>query len=94
MKGGVTENIYRLPLVLDPQPEGGWTITCPILRGLTTESDTFEEIVPNVTNAFKRLVEDYKKLNHPLPKLLQPIDVSEPFCIETVIKAKKYASRD
>ena len=34
MNEKVTENIYRLPLVLEPQPEGGWTITCPILPEL------------------------------------------------------------
>lgn len=25
------QQMYKLPLVLDPQPEGGWTITCPLL---------------------------------------------------------------
>ena len=67
MKEAVTENIYRLPLVLEPQPEGGWTITCPILRGLITEADTVDEIVPNVTDALEALIECYEELGQPLP---------------------------
>ncbi len=92
MKEAVTENIYRLPLVLEPQPEGGWTITCPILRGLVTEADTIDEILPNVTDALKCLIEGYRTLNQPLPKVLQPIDASEPLCMEMITGAKKYAS--
>ena len=52
-----TENIYKLPLVLEPQPEGGWTITCPILPGLVTEADTLDEISINVTDAIEALLE-------------------------------------
>lgn len=70
MKETVTENIYRLPLVLEPQPEGGWTITCPILRGLITEADTIDKIVPNVTDALERLIEGYEELGQ-LPIILQ-----------------------
>ena len=90
MKEAVTENIYRLPLVLEPQPEGGWTITYPVLRGLITEADTIGEIVPNVTDA----IEGYKNLNKPLPKVLQPIDTTEPLCMTMIIGARKYASHN
>jgi hypothetical protein len=41
-------NIYKLPLILEPQPEGGYTITCPLLSNLITEADTFAEILPHV----------------------------------------------
>ncbi len=88
MKEAVTENIYRLPLVLDPQPEGGWTITCPILRGLVTEADTIDEIIPNVTDALESLIEGYEELNQPLPEALQPVNRNAPFLTETVIQLK------
>jgi len=94
MKEAVTENIYRLPLVLEPQPEGCWTITCPILRGLITEADTIDEIVPNVTNALESLVEGYRNLNQPLPKVLQPINMSEPLYMEMIVGARKYANNN
>jgi antitoxin HicB len=88
MKEVITENIYRLPLVLEPQPEGGWTITCPILRGLITEADTVSEIIPNVTDALEALIEGYEELNQPLPEVLQPMNRNAPFMTETVIQLK------
>ena len=51
------DNIYKLPLVLSPQPEGGWAITCPILPGLITEADTLEEVYANVADALEAVIE-------------------------------------
>ena len=62
-------DIRKLPLLLDPQPEGGWTITCPILPGLITEANTFDEIEANICDAFQALKEVYDHLNMPLPYL-------------------------
>ena len=60
------QNIYRLPLVLEPQPEGGYTMTCPILPGLVTEADTMQEVMPNVADALTALREVYEDVNlHP-----------------------------
>ena len=86
MNKAMTENIYRLPLVLEPQPEGGWTITCPILPELITEADTIGEVVPNVTDALEALIEMYVDLNQPLPKILQPVEMGEPLYGETFIR--------
>jgi len=65
--------IYKLPLILEPQPEGGYTITCPLLPNLITEADTLEEIIPNVSDALSALIEAYQDLNQPLTSILQPI---------------------
>jgi antitoxin HicB len=65
----MTKNIYKLPLVLEPQPEGGYTVTCPLLPNLITEADTLEEVIPNVADALAALIEAYEDLNQPLPKL-------------------------
>jgi antitoxin HicB len=65
--------IYKLPLVLEPQPEGGYTITCPLLPNLVTEADTLDEVIPNVTDAFMALIEAYEELNQPLPVIIQPL---------------------
>ena len=77
------QQIYKLPLVLEPQPEGGWTITCPILPGLITEADTIDEIVPNVTDGLECLIEDYEELNLPLPEVLRPMNQNAPSLTET-----------
>lgn len=82
----ITDRFYKLPLVLDPQPEGGWTITCPILPGLVTEADTVDEISVNVADAIEALIEGYKELGESIPGVLQPIGNSGPFIADTLIQ--------
>lgn len=79
------DNIYKLPLVLSPQPEGGWTITCPILPGLITEADSIDEINANVADALEALIEGYGDLNQPLPEVLRPLGNTAPFLTEALI---------
>jgi antitoxin HicB len=67
------ENIYKLPLLIEPQPEGGYTITCPLLPNLITEADTLDEVVPNVADALTALIEAYQDLNQPLPEALRAL---------------------
>jgi antitoxin HicB len=64
-------SIYKLPLVLEPQPEGGYTITCPILPELITEADSIEEVNLNVTDALGAIIEAYEDLDRALPGILQ-----------------------
>ncbi len=79
------DNFYKLPLVLAPQPEGGWTITCPVLPELITEADTWDEIEPNVSDALQAVVEIYEHLKKPLPSVLNPINGMAPFLADTII---------
>lgn len=67
------KNVYKLPLILEQQPEGGYTITCPLLPNLITEADTLDEVIPNVSDALSALIEAYQDLDQPLPAVLQPI---------------------
>lgn len=79
------KNIYKLPLVLEPQPEGGYTVTCPLLPNLITEADTLDEVIPNVSDALSALIEAYQDLNQPLPSVLQPVVNNTTLWIETLI---------
>lgn len=63
-------NIYKLPLLLEPQPEGGYTITCPLLPELITEADSLEDVIPNASDALAAIIEAYHDLRKPLPKFL------------------------
>ena len=45
------ETTYKLPIVLMPQPEGGYTVTCPLLPELVTEGDTVREALQNAGDA-------------------------------------------
>ena len=79
------EHIYKLPLVLVAQPEGGYTITCPLLSNLITEADSLSEVIPNVTDALVALIEAYQDLNKPLPAVLQPLAPDSIIWAETLI---------
>ncbi len=79
------DNFYKLPLVLDPQPEGGWTITCPVLPELITEADTWDEIEPNVSDALQAVMEIYEHLKKPFPSVLNPINSMAPFLTDTIV---------
>jgi len=65
--------IYKLPLVLEPQPEGGYTVTCPLLPELITEGDTVQEALNNVADALAAILEAYEDLGRPLPPVLQQV---------------------
>ena len=76
---------YNIPVVLDPQPEGGWTITCPILPELHTEADTWDQIEPNVSDALQAVIEIYEHLDKPLPPALSPISGRAPVLTDTIV---------
>jgi antitoxin HicB len=59
---------YRIPLVFTPQPEGGYTVTSPVLPELVTEGDTLEEAQHNARDAFEAVVELYEDMGRPLPQ--------------------------
>lgn len=59
--------IKRLPLVFAPQPEGGYTVTSPVLPELVTEGDTIEEAFANVRDALAAVLELYAEEGRPLP---------------------------
>ena len=59
--------MYRVPLVFTPQPEGGYTVTSPVLPELISEGDTLEEAHANVHDAFEAVVELYQDTGRQLP---------------------------
>ncbi len=59
--------LYRVPLLFTPQPEGGYTVTSPILPELITEGDTLEEAHANVRDALEAVVELYADERRSLP---------------------------
>jgi antitoxin HicB len=60
--------IRRLPLLFAPQPEGGFTVTSPVLPELVTEGDTLEEAFANVRDALAAVLELYAEQGRPLPQ--------------------------
>jgi antitoxin HicB len=62
---------YKIPLVLTPQPEGGYTVTSPLLPELVTEGDSLDESLANVKDAFRAVMELYQELGRSLSENIQ-----------------------
>ncbi len=61
---------HKLPLLLEPQPEGGYTVTCPVLPELITEGDSIAKVLDNVEGALLAIIEAYEDLGRTLPPAL------------------------
>ena len=59
--------LRKLPLVFSPQPEGGFTVTSPVLPELITEGDTLDEAYANVSHALAAVLELYAEQGRTLP---------------------------
>jgi antitoxin HicB len=77
--------LYKVPLVLAPQPEGGFTVTSPLLPEMVTEGDTIEEALENVRDALEATIEAYKDLGRPLPQNVQISDTTSPVWLEVLV---------
>jgi antitoxin HicB len=77
--------LLKVPLLLEPQPEGGFTVTSPLLPELVTEGDTAEEALENVRDALTAVIEAYQDLGRPLPANTQLGDCNAPIWLETVL---------
>ena len=78
---------YKIPLVLTPQPEGGYTVTSPLLPELVTEGDSLDEALENVKDAFQAVIEFYQELGRSLPENIQISDKNSLMWLETVVSA-------
>ncbi len=77
--------VYKVPLVLAPQPEGGYTVTSPVLPELVTEGDTPERAIKNVQDALEAVIEIYEDLKRPFPANLQQDPQNAPIWFEGVV---------
>jgi antitoxin HicB len=81
----IKETLFKLPLVLEPQPEGGYTVTCPLLSELITEGDTAKEALANAADALAAILEAHQELRRPLPPVLRQAVTDAPLWLETVV---------
>ncbi len=77
--------IARIPLVLEPQSDGGYTATSPLLPELVTEGDTIAKVLANVEDAFAAAMEIYQDRGCSLPSGIFMEDASGPVSVEAVV---------
>ena len=78
---------YRIPLVLTPQAEGGYSVTSPLLPELVTEGDSVADAIDNARDAFAAVVELYEDLGRSLPQSTWLPPSADPLWLETVLSA-------
>ena len=76
-----------MPLVVEPQPEGGYTITSPVLPELVTEGDTMEDALENVRDAFASLLELYQEFGRTLPPELAIDQINHAVRLDLMVAA-------
>jgi antitoxin HicB len=79
------QEVFKVPLVLAAQPEGGFTVTSPVLPELLTEGDTPEEAMANVRDALAAVLELYEDLGKTLPADLRQNPQNAPIQFESLV---------
>ena len=74
----------KLTLLLEPQPEGVFTVTCEELPPLITEGDSIDEALKNAIDCFFAVCEAYQALKKPLPQAIIVDDDIESQRFQTV----------
>lgn len=59
--------LYRLPLVFTPEPEGGYTVTSPLLPELVTCGHDLADALVQVEDALAAVLEFYEELGWTVP---------------------------
>jgi antitoxin HicB len=76
------KDAIKIPLLLTPQKEGGFTVTSPLLPELITEGDTLEEALGNVGDAVRAVMELYGDLGRDFPSNLEQDATQAPIFFE------------
>ena len=58
---------YRYTVVFDPEPEGGFTVTCPALPGLVSYGEDLEQARAMATDAIHGYLESLREFGRPIP---------------------------
>ena len=79
--------LLKIPLVLEPQKEGGWTVTSPVLPELITEVDDLRQLDQVVRDAINAVIELYKDTNKEFPSGLMADGMKSLVWFESLIFA-------
>jgi antitoxin HicB len=83
------KRIFKVPLLLDPQKEGGWTVTSPILPELVTEVDRLDELNDRVSDAVEAVIELYYDMGKELPTGMSMGGEASPVWFESLVVAER-----
>ena len=67
-KESVSAAAYTYTVLFQPEPEGGYTVTCPALPGLVTYGETLEEARAMAADAIRGYIECLREDGEPIPE--------------------------
>jgi predicted RNase H-like HicB family nuclease len=67
-KESVSAAAYTYMVLLQPEPEGGYTVTCPALPGLVTYGASLEEARAMAADAIRGYIECLREDGEPIPE--------------------------
>lgn len=79
---------YVYPVTLEPQPEGGFTVTFPNVPGATTEGDTKAEALRNAADALVAALGGYIELRKAIPAPTRPAKGQGSVALDALAAAK------
>jgi antitoxin HicB len=82
------EKLLKIPLVLTPQPEGGYTVTSPVLPEMITEGDSIDEVLENVRDAIAAALELYEEQGKSLPSNLDQAPNQDAIWFECLVPSR------
>lgn len=71
--------MHEISRILEPQPEGGYTVTVPALPGCISEGKSKEEVLENIKDAIKGYIHVLKKHGREdkIPKGMEVVEIVE-----------------
>ena len=81
--------LLKIPLVLEPQKEGGWTVTSPVLPELITEVDNLRQLDEVVRDAINAVIELNEDTGKEFPAGLIAEGTKSPIWFESLVFAGK-----
>ncbi len=82
------KTMMKIPLVLDPQSEGGWTITSPLVPELLTEIDDLNDLSECVRDAISAVIELYEDMGKQFPANLRADQGQDAVWFESLVMAE------
>ncbi len=82
------KTMMKIPLILEPQKEGGWTITSPLVPELVTEIDGLDDLSTSVHDALAAVVELYEDMGKQFPENLIAGHGETPVLFESLVMAE------
>jgi antitoxin HicB len=82
-------------VLLQPEPEGGYPVTCPSLPGLVTYGETLEEARAMAAEAVAACLESLQIDGEPIPEsdVVEPGVVVEPVCVREEVEVDGSSGR-